>query len=119
MEKVQMGGNSPHNFPKQISLHPPFTLYTGIKYTIVTCFVLLSTMNFSRICVISHCLSPCITNQWNASWPSYISIRPFIRRYLTLVKNIGLIWEFFVVPVIHRYLISVRQIWLIWEFFLV
>ena len=37
--------------------------------------LLLSTMNFSRMRTISHCLSPCITDQWNANYPSYVSIR--------------------------------------------
>ena len=41
----------------------------------MTRFVLLSKMNFSRMRAISHCLSPCITGQWNANYPSYLSIR--------------------------------------------
>ena len=41
----------------------------------MTHFVLLSTMNLSRMRAISHCQSPCIADQWNANYPSYVSIR--------------------------------------------
>ena len=41
----------------------------------MTRFVLLSTVNFSRMRAISYCLSPCITDQWDTNYPSYVSIR--------------------------------------------
>ena len=56
----------------------------------MTRFVLLSTMNFSRMRAISHCLSPCITDQWNANFPSYVSIRLIWKSSLVVTENIDL-----------------------------
>ena len=63
----------------------------------MTRFVLLSTMNLSRMRAISHCQSPCIADQWNANYPSYVSIR--------LIQNskndtFGLVSSFFFTSVI-------------------
>ena len=35
--------------------------------------MLLSALIFSRMRAISHGLSPCITDQWSANYPSYVS----------------------------------------------
>ena len=38
-------------------------------------FVMFSTWNFSHMRAISHaCPYPCITGQWNANYPPYLSI---------------------------------------------
>ena len=41
----------------------------------MTRFVLISTMNFSRMRTISHCMPSCVTDQWNANYPSCVCIR--------------------------------------------
>ena len=63
----------------------------------MTRFVLLWTMKVSRIRAISHCLSPCITDQWNANYPSCVSIR--VIRYHTewmcnLIPNSMRKWQY-------------------------
>ena len=53
----------------------------------MTRFVLVSTMKFSRMRAISNCLSPCITDQWNVNYPSWVSI-PLIWKEQKLKKII-------------------------------
>ena len=55
----------------------------------MTRLVQFSTLKFSCMSAISHCPYPCITDQWNAKYTSYVSNRLIwnysLQKYLTKV----------------------------------
>lgn len=69
-----------------VPTHPPFaskwvSIYCSVKWLCLCCF---KKMNFSGMRTISHCLSFCITDQLNANYPSYLSIRLVLSSKLVL-----------------------------------